>query len=356
MILQGKSAALYGRFSAGVRERLAAAIVRRGARVARDLTLRSDVLVIGALATALIEPGHLAARLAAARARRVPVHGERRFTELLIADEPETPASLPLAPLLRDGPLARDDLDVLAAFDVIRLDGELCRFADASVIKSAGELAAAGRPLAEIVRILTKTRDRAPKGRRKIVIDPRGQAALQWDEGLTTIEGQGFLPLDESAASVEDLFEAAAMAEAEGDLEEAARLYDMCVRTDKKDAIASYNLGNIRLAAGAWSEAVMAFRVAIARDPDFVEARYNIACAYEELGKIDVAREELTAALAVEPHYADARFNLAQLELKRGAVADAKAHFELYLCADPPPDWAAKARKAIQYCTAKLSA
>ncbi|NWG52437.1 MAG: tetratricopeptide repeat protein [Hydrogenophilaceae bacterium] len=356
MDLQGKSAALYGRFSAGVRERLAAAIARRGARVARDLTLRSDVLVVGALAATLIEPGHLSARLAAAKARRVPVYGERGFTELLIAQAEAPPPSLSVAPLLRESRLTLDDVAILAAFDIVRLEGEQVRFADAGVIKSAGELAAAGRSLADIVRILTKARDRAPKGRRKIVIDPRGEAALQWESGLSTLEGQGLLPLEDDAASLDDLFEAAAIAEARGDLAEAARLYEMTARADRKDAIASYNLGNIHLAAGAHGEAVLAFRTALAREPDFLEARYNLAQACEGLGKVAEAREALTEVLRREPRYADARFNLAQLELKRGAVAEAKAHFELYLFTDPPADWAAKARRAIQYCTAKLSA
>ncbi|MBI1187849.1 MAG: tetratricopeptide repeat protein [Alphaproteobacteria bacterium] len=356
MDLQGKSAALYGRFTAGVRERLAAAIVRRGARVARDLTLRSDMLVVGARAATLIEPGHLAARLAAAKARRVPVYGERRFTEHLIAENEEPAPSLPLAPLLRETGLSSDDIAILAAFDIVRAEGDLCRFADAPAIKSAGDLAAAGRTLGEIVRILTKARDRAPKGRRKIVLDARGEAALQWESGLSTLEGQGYLPLEEGQASLDDLFEAAALAEAEGDAAEAARLYDMSARGDRKDPIACYNLGNVHLAAGAYAEAALAFRRALARDPDFLEARYNLAQAFEALGKLAEAREALIQVLRLEPRYADARFNLAQLELKRGAVADAKSHFELYLFTDPPSDWAAKARRAIQYCTARLSA
>jgi tetratricopeptide (TPR) repeat protein len=354
--LGGKSTALYGRFSPGARERLAAEVVRRGGAVARDLTRRTGLLVVGALAAPLIDGGHLAARLAAARKRDVAVFAERRFAEALLDGMEGPQASVPLAAITAQAGLSREQIEVLAAFDIVRLDRDQCRFADGGPLKTAAELLAAGRSLAETVRILTKARDNAPKGRRKIVLDPRGQAALQWETGLTTLEGQGLLPLGESPPSIDDLFEAAAAAEAEGRDDEAARLYDLSARVDRKDPIACFNLGNLKLAAQAFEEAEMAFRRALSRDPDFAEARYNLAQAYERLGKAELARQELGLALAAEPDYADARFNLAQLELQRGALKEAKLHFELYLAADPPADWALKTRRAIQYCLAQMSA
>ena len=83
MDLERRSVALYGRFSAGNRERLQREIARRGGAVARDLTRRSDILVVGALATALIDSGSLIKRLHAAIARSVPVMGERSFSSSL---------------------------------------------------------------------------------------------------------------------------------------------------------------------------------------------------------------------------------------------------------------------------------
>jgi len=355
MDLNGRTVALYGRFSPGVRERLAREIARRGGAATRDLTRRSDLLVIGALAAALVDSGALPARLATARTQRVPVHGERAFAAAL-ANEPAPDATLPLATALAQTPLTEGDVAALAAFDLVVAQDGRCRFGDAGVIRTAAELVGHGRSRGDAVRILIRARDLAPLGRHKIVLTAQGEAALQWDDGLTTLEGQGWLPLaDEAHASLDDLFEAAAIAEAEGELDEAARLYDACASADRADAIAPYNYANIRLAQGLHADAALAYQRALARDARFLEARYNLAQALEGAGKLDAAAAELDQVLAADPAYADAVFNRAQLTMKSGDIAAAKGLYERYLSLDPPADWAATARKAIIYCTARLA-
>jgi tetratricopeptide (TPR) repeat protein len=355
MQLRGRSVALYGRFSSGQRDELRRRVARAHGSVTRDLTRRSDLLVIGAEAARLVASGALQDRLGRAKQLGVPVLGERSFGRSLDSETPE-PATLPLATALAQTALARADAELLAAFDLIALDGEACRFGDAGVIRTAGELLAGGRALADAVRILVRARDLAPVGRHKIVLTPSGEAALQWDDGRTTLEGQGVLALDEDHASLDDLFEAAEIAEAEGALDEAARLYDMCCRADRTDAIAPYNFGNIRLSQGAHEEAALAYQRALARDPRFIEARYNLAQALEAVGKHAPAQAELEAVTTADPAFADAVFNLAQLKMKDGAMGEAKALYERYLALAPPADWAATARKAIAYCAAHLSA
>jgi tetratricopeptide (TPR) repeat protein len=356
MDLSDRAVALYGRFSPGVREALAQTIAQAGGTVARDLTRRSDVLVVGAQATALIDSGALSARLSAAAERGVTVRGERAFARELAGETGSGVPTLPLAPILAQHGLSRADAEVLAAFDLIELAGAACRFGDAGVIRTAAELVAGGRSLGEAVRILARARDLAPVGRRRIILTGAGEAALQWDDGRTTLEGQGVLPLDEGHASVDDLFEAAALAEAGGDLGEAARLYDLCARADRGDAIAPYNYANIRLSEGAYDEAAFAYQRALARDPRLIEARYNLAQALEAAGKPERAAVELDRVLQEEPRHLDALFNLAQLRMKAGDMGAAKALYERYLALDPPDDWAATARKAILYCAAGLSA
>jgi tetratricopeptide (TPR) repeat protein len=354
MDLTRRSVALYGRFSAGQRERLLHEIARREGVVARDLTGRSDLLVIGALATALIDCGSLGERLRSAKRRRVPVLGERSFVSALAGDKSDE-ATLPLATALAPTALSIDDANVLAAFDLIGIEEENCRFADASVVRTAGELLSQRRSLADIVRILTRARNLAPLGRHKIVLAPSGEAALKWENGLTTLEGQGYLPLEIQHAGVDELFEQAELLEAGGSHDEAAKLYERCANADRSDPISLFNLGNIRLEQRRHDEAANAYRRALARDSGFVEARYNLALTLEALGKLEEASEELGRVLASEPAHSDAVFNLAQMLMKTGSIAKAKSLYERYLALDPPADWAATARKAITYCTARLS-
>ncbi len=355
MDLAGRAVALYGRFSPGARERLQREVISRGGSVARDLTRRSHVLVVGSLAAAMVDAGALPERLRVARKRGVPVRGERAFSAELAVVAAADDAALPLTTALSQTPLTIADADVLAAFDLIVVADQKCRFGDAGVIRTAGQLRDEGRSFGETIRILLRARDVAPPGRRRIVLTPSGDAALQWEDGLTTLEGQGYLALDEDSANLDDLFESAALAEAGGELDEAARLYDQCGRADRNDAIAPYNYGNIRLGQGAHDQAVIAYQRALARDPDFIEARYNLAQALEGADKPQAAAVELGRVLEADPAHTDALFNLAQLRMKAGEAAQAKALYEHYLALDPPDRWAATARKAIVYCTALIA-
>jgi len=357
MELRGRTIALYGRFSPGVGDRLRAEIGRQRGLALRDLTRRSDLLVVGALATTLIDNGALPARLRTARERGVPVMSERAFLAELTGEAPPVSATLPLSTALGGAPLTRDDVEVLAAFDLVEIRGEACRFGDAGVIRTAADLLAHGRSLAEAARILIEARDLSPLGRHKIITTPSGEAALQWQDGnLTTLAGQGYLPLDTDQPSLDDLFERAALAEAGGDLEAAARLYDQCARADRTDAIAPYNLGNIRLAEGDYNAAALAYQRALARDRRLAEARYNLAQALEAAGKPGEAAAELARLIELDTTHADAVFNLAQLRMNAGEMAAAKALYERYLALGPPEAWAVMARKAILVCSARQSA
>jgi tetratricopeptide (TPR) repeat protein len=356
MDVRNRAIALYGRFSPGVRDQLQRKIVGRGGLVARDLTRRSDAFVVGALATTLIDSGGLGARLRSARERGIPVSGERAFTAAFSGPKAADATSLPLSTALGKASLSREDADLLAAFDLIEIVRDHCRFGDAGVLRTAAELLDHGRSRGDVIRILMRARDLAPVGRHKVVLTPSGEAALQWSHGLTSLEGQGFLPLDEDHPSVDDLFERATVAEAQGELDAAAHLFDLCARADKNDPIAPYNYANIRLSQGAHDQAVLAYQQALSRDAAFVEARYNLAQAFEAAGRTEAAAQELNRVLSAEPGHSDAVFNLAQLRMRTDEMDNAKALFERYLALNPPDEWAAKARKAIAYCAARLSA
>ncbi len=289
MDLRSRAFALYGKFSPGTRDRFSQAITKAGGSVSRDLTGRSDALVVGALAAPLIDSGALGRRLQTATERGLPVYAERVFAAELAREPAEAKGTVPLATALPGSGLRRDDAEILRAFDLANVTGDACRFRDVGVFRTAGNLLFKTRSMAEVVTIMTRARDRAPMGRHKVVLTRTGVPILQWDDGQTTLEGQGVLPLDEDHASLDDLFEAASIAEANNELDKAARLYDLCGRADRRDPIAPYNLANIRLGQGRSDEAALAYQQALARDARFVEARYNLAQALEAAGKTEAA-------------------------------------------------------------------
>jgi tetratricopeptide (TPR) repeat protein len=224
---------------------------------------------------------------------------------------------------------------------------------DGSATAEPSEAQDPGAP-ADVVRVLFQARDLASLGQHKIVLTRSDEAALQWEDGLTSLKGHGRLPLDEVHAGFDDLFDLARTAEADGQVDDAVRFYDMCCRADRRDEIAPYNLGNIHLAQGSYDEAILAYQQALTRNPGFIEARYNLALALEAVGKVEAAQGELSAVLGIDGTYADAVFNLAQLRMKAGDVGAARTLYERYLTLDPPDDWTATTRKAITYCAAML--
>lgn len=265
-------------------------------------------------------------------------------------------ATLPVS-VASKGAITFAEANVLAAFDLIRLDGENCRFADAATLRAAGALEADGRQIDEIIEILRSVQSAKPKGPARLVTGPCGAPLLEWEGGQrTTVAGQGYLNLDTGEAAPDQLFAAALEAEEAGDTETAIRLYDLCVHADKKDWAAPFNLGNVLLSMHAWGRAAIAFQQAIARKANFAEAHYNLAVAHEKLGRTAAAKAALQTALGIEPNYSDALFNLAQLEMKSGALSSARALYEKYLALSPPTAWAGKARRALAYCCARLSA
>ena len=104
--------------------------------------------------------------------------------------------------------------DLLCAFDLIALDQDQVRFSDADILSNASELVAEGLEPLEILRALTARRA-APTGRHRLAADEHGKPVLAWDDGLTTLSGQGLLPLDEKDG-LEAAFEQAMEAEFAG--------------------------------------------------------------------------------------------------------------------------------------------
>ncbi|MEL6519436.1 MAG: tetratricopeptide repeat protein [Pseudomonadota bacterium] len=312
----------------------------RGAREVKDLTRTSDLLAVGSGATNLIASGALGRRLSEASSRQIPIYGEARLLEMLEGRD-ETDATLDTAPLKAEPDL----LGFLAAFDLIHMDGGKIRFSDADMIRGAQQLRDSGTDLVTLIQALQQRRQ-APKGRHRLSLAADGTPVLQWEDGVTTMTGQGLLPLTEG----EDLdlaFEAALEAEESDDLREAVRLYDLCTRHDRTDPIAPFNLGNVLMQMEDHAGAKLAFQRALARRPKFPEAHYNLAICLEKTGDPPGATDHLKQALDQDPDYAEAMFNLAQLELAQDRPEAALSLFRRFLGHSSSDHLIHQARKAI---------
>ena len=335
-----RTVTLFGRFRLLPRADIARLLAANSARENKDLTRRTDMLAVGSGALNLVAGGSLGRRLDLAAARGIPVVGEARLLAFLRAEERET-ATLDPATAAR---LSDDLLALLNAFDLVEATDGKVRFQDADTLRSAAELAKEGLDPTAILQAL-KDRLRAPRGRHRLSVGPDGTPVLAWEDGVTTLSGQGLLPLDEGD-DLETLFEAALEAEAAGLLDEAARLYETCAMGDKRDAIAPFNLGNVQLARGDAEAARLSYQRAIARQANFPDAHYNLARCLEASGDRNGAMAHLTSALDQDPDYGEAHFNLAQLELETGNATAARAHFERVVFLETP-DLVATARKAL---------
>lgn len=316
---------LFGRFRLLPREDIARLLSASGARQNKDLTRRTDLLAVGSGALNLVPGGSLGRRLSAATERGVPVVGEARLLADL-REEPRPEATLDPGSVARVSP---ELLALLNAFDLVEMEGGKVRFQDADTLRTAADLSDQGFEPAAILKTL-KDRRNAPRGRHKLAVGADGTPVLEWEDGLTTLTGQGLLPLDEGD-DLETLFDAAMEAEAAGLLDEAARLYDTCARSDRKDAIAPFNLGNVQTALGEADAARLSYQRAIARQANFPDAHHNLALALEAAGDTEGAKAHLETALRQDPDYAEALYNLAQLEMAADRLDAARRHFARFV-------------------------
>lgn len=341
-----KTVALFGRFRLLGRADIARLLVEQGIRAVKDLTRTSDILAIGSGATNLIA-GPLPKRLAEARALGIPVLGEARLLQTLQGRE-DVPGTLALSSVPgADAGLA----DMLNAFDLVRISAGRVRFQDADVLRTASQFSADGFEMAQIVSALLERRQ-APKGRHRLGLNDTGAPVLIWEDGLTTVTGQGLLPLAEDAG-LDERFEDALAAEADGTLSEAARLYELCTKHDKRDPIAPFNLGNVRMRMQDTPGAILAYQIALARQSRFPEAHFNLALCLEEQGKAGTARTHLKAALEVDPGYDAALFNLAQIDLAAGAHKSAAEHFARFASRAKDAHLVNQAKRALRLIEAE---
>lgn len=341
MLGAGEKVSLFGRFRLRARDDIARRIADLGGQTVKDLTRATTLFVVGSGAQNLVPDDRLGRRLTQARTRDLSVIGEARFLDMLDG----TPLAEATLPLARVAVVSDELADLLNAFDLINLSHGHVAFGDSDTLRNAARLEGSGMEPVAILSALRRRRS-SPRGRHQLGADAHGQPVLEWDDGVTNLNGQGMLPLDDRD-TLDGLFEAGLEAELEGDLDAAARMYETCALSDKRDPISPYNLGNVRTAQGKLSDAKIAYERAIARDAAFAEAHFNLAGVLEAEGHIQQATDQLGKAIKIDPNYPEPFFNLAQLAMAQEDLTRAAQHFRTYLhlAADGP--LAKKAQKAL---------
>ncbi len=343
-----------------------AAVEREGGVLRRGQPRQGGILVIGRLAFRQLDRGSLRRRIETADAAGARCISESMFLEALGLVEPAPGAGgvVDLERLPEKTGLDIETLRLLILFDVVRpVDGQ-CAFRDLVAAREVARLLSEGIALGDVIeganRIAARNRPDGPASagdqdqplaRLRLVSDQYGRIVHRIGSSLADLDGQLRLPLpDADNPTIDELFEAAEEAEWLGELPVAAKLYQRCIRLDRRDPIAPFNLANVLREEDDVDGAVFHLRVALGLDPHFADAWYNLALLMDGKGEKGAAMEGFERALDADPNYADPIYNLAQLHFDDGAYVDAERLWTRYLTLDPDSEWSRRARYGIALC------
>ena len=362
--LAGRIVVILGGLQAMPRRLAGDELARRGAVLRRGLTRATDLVVVGQQARARLAGGHLQEYLERADELELPCISERSFLRVLdfLPASQAEPAAISLAGLAGKAGLAPEIVRLLVLFDLIEAPDGRCSFRALITAREVARLLDEGVALAEILDSVGRIGRRADAGgddhpltRHKLICDAEGKVVVRCAEGLAELDGQIRLDLPKADnPSVDSLFEAAEEAELDRDWVTAEDLYRRCVRLDRDDPIAPFNLANVLREQGRMSEACCYLQLALSVDPNFAEAWYNLAGLVDRDGDRETARQYLLRAVAADPYYGDPMYNLAYWHFAAGRYAEAGQWWQRYLDLDPDSEWSRKARKGMALCRRHL--
>ncbi len=362
---ENKVVTIVGRLATMPSSRAEAAVVALGGVVRRGRPRRSAVLVVGRLASRQLDAGGLRRKLQAADRVGAVCLSERMFLESLGLVEPDQPAAgvVDLGDLPGKVGLDLETLRLLVLFDVIQPRCGQCCFRDLVAAREVSRLLGEGVSLGAIIDGANRASGPAhrlataggshdqPLARLKLATDEYGRIVNRIGSVVADLDGQMRLPLpDADNPTIDELFEAAEEAEWLGELSVAARLYQRCIRLDRRDPIAPFNLANVRRELGDIEAAIFHLRMALSIDPHFPDAWYNLALLMDDKGETMAAKEGFSRAIAADPDYADPVYNMAQLLFDEGDYAEAGRLWERYLTLDPDSEWSRRARYGLALC------
>lgn len=357
--LRGATIHVLGRLAGLTRRRLAELLRRAGARHARGMSRRVDLLVLGhGTAASVLEDAPILS-LPPRTPTTVKLVSELTFKRALgllppLGPEPRTLTAVKLSEL---SGLDRESLACLRFYDVLEVEDDRYGYRDLVTAREVARLLDAGSDFAGIVSAAVQLRRRGLRlSEVRLAEAPSGELLRHVEDRLVGFDGQYPLPLPEGPTNVDALVASAEDAELDGEFERAERLYRLALAMDPTDPVIPFNLGNLLEARGRPRDAAICWQIALERDPYFAEARYNLAIAAEQAGRIDRAIDLYLGALQAQPDYADAAHNLALLLTEEDRYAEALSAWEHYLALEPRPKEILEARRYAAYCRFRLRA
>jgi hypothetical protein len=350
--IAGRTVVFIGRLHRLPRRLAARCVQDRGGVPRRSLTRATSYAVIGRGACAWLAGNRLQARLATARQVGAVSLGEAEFLRGLglLPALPEQGRTLTLDDLARASGLAPDILQLLVLLDILESDSGRFAFACLGRVRTTARLLSEGAPLQAICSGWLAAAS-GPSSAAALVKRADGTIGIRQGEQVAELSGQLRLPLPEvDDPSSDDLFEAAELAEEEGDAARAEHLYRRCIDGDRSDPGAAFALANLLQARDRHAEARIFFSLAAQIDPGFAEAWYNLAHLLDAGGRASESEEAYRRALDADADYGDALFNAAMLCFRQQRYREAGELWERYLVVDPHGDWARRARDGLAYC------
>lgn len=360
-----KAVTIVGRLTAVTALAAETALAERGAILRRGQPRRHGILVISPLAYRQLDSGSLRRKLRTADELGAVCLSEAIFLETLdlIAPRPKAAGVISLENLPIKTGLDLETLRLLVLFDLIQPDQNQCSFRDLIAAREVARLLGEGVNLGQIIEgvrratLLSKDSQAAsehvdqPLARLKLISDEYGKIVNQLGDVIADLNGQMRLPLpDADNPTMDELFEAAEEAEWLGELSVAKTLYRRCIRLDRQDPIAPFNLANVLREQGDIDGAIFYLRIALGLDPHFPDAWYNLALLMDSREEKAAAKEGFERAIEADGNYADPVYNLAQLHFDDGDYDRAGRLWARYLVLDPDSEWSRRARYGLALC------
>lgn len=281
----------------------------------------------------------------------------------LVEPRPTAPSVVSLEDLPEKTGLDLETLRLLVLFDVIQAHLNQCSFQDLVAAREVARLLREGASLGHIIEGVKSATLHAgnasaatqqidqPLARLKLVSDEYGKIVNQIGGIVADLDGQMRLPLpDADNPTIDELFEAAEEAEWHGEFSVATTLYQRCIRLDRHDPIAPFNLANVLREQGNIDGAIFHLRIALGLDPHFPDAWYNLALLMDNRGEKPAAMEGFERAIDADQNYADPVYNLAQLYFDDADYDRARQLWSRYLMLDPDSEWSRRARYGLALC------